>query len=369
MFTTSSRCSSLKRGKKTEGISAYSSSRCSSLPRNGIGNPYHPPTAPTQSESESEVPTHSSVRPSNAMVSLARRPLSAAVPAGNLLGIHLFRCPDAVGIVAKLSECIASRGGNIHSVDVFVPDDKPVFYSRSEFTYNPRLWPRHELHKDFLNLSRCFNAQTSTVRVPDLDPKYNISILASKQDHCLFDLLYRWQEGRLPVHINCVISNHDRPQDNHVRRFLQRHGIPYHYLPTAPANKREKEILELIQGTDFVVLARYMQILSENLLKAYGKDIINIHHGLLPSFKGGNPSRQAFSAGVKLIGATSHFVTPELDAGPIIEQMVERVSHRDTLQSFVVKSENLEKQCLAEAIKSYCELRVLPYELRKTVVF
>lgn len=109
--------------------------------------------------------------------------------------------------------------------------------------------------------------------------------------------------------------------------------------------------------------------MSESFLKAYGKDIINIHHGLLPSFKGGSPSRQAFNAGVKLIGATSHFVTPELDAGPIIEQMVERVSHRDTLQSFVVKSENLEKQCLAEAIKSYCELRVLPYELMKTVVF
>ncbi|KAF8652927.1 hypothetical protein HU200_062356 [Digitaria exilis] len=303
------------------------------------------------------------------MLSVARRPLSAAVPAGNLLGIHLFKCPDTVGIVAKLSERIASRGGNIHSVDVFVPDDKHVFYSRSEFTYNPKLWPRDELHKDFLNLSHYFSAQRSTVRVPDLDPKYKISVLASKQDHCLFDLLYRWREGRLPVDINCVISNHDRSEDNHVRRFLQRHGIPYHYLPTTSGNKREQEILELIQDTDFVVLARYMQILSESFLQSYGKDIINIHHGLLPSFKGGHPSRQAFNAGVKLIGATSHFVTTELDAGPIIEQMVERVSHRDTLQSFVVKSENLEKQCLAEAIKSYCELRVLPYELKKTVVF
>ncbi|CAN6273342.1 unnamed protein product [Urochloa humidicola] len=303
------------------------------------------------------------------MLSVARRPISGAVPAGNLLGIHLFKCPDTVGIVAKLSECIASRGGNIHSVDVFVPEDKHVFYSRSEFTYNPKLWPRDELHEDFLSISHFFSAQRSTVRVPDLDPKYKISILASKQDHCLFDLLYRWQEGRLPVDINCVISNHDRQEDNHVRRFLQRHGIPYHYLPTTPRNKREQEILELIEGTDFVVLARYMQILSESFLKSYGKDIINIHHGLLPSFKGGHPSRQAFNAGVKLIGATSHFVTNELDEGPIIEQMVERVSHRDTLQSFVVKSENLEKQCLAEAIKSYCELRVLPYELKKTVVF
>ncbi|GJN08033.1 hypothetical protein PR202_ga25918 [Eleusine coracana subsp. coracana] len=190
------------------------------------------------------------------MLPFARRPLS--IPEGNLLGIHLFQCPDKVGIVAKLSECIASRGGNMRRVDVFVPDDKPFYYSRSEFTYNPKLWPRDVLHDDFLRLSNHFNAQRSIVRVPDLDPKYKISILASKQ---------------------------------------------------------------------------------------------------------------AFNAGVKLIGATSHFVTPELDAGPIIEQMVERVSHRDTLQSFVVKSENLEKQCLAEAIKSYCELRVLPYEQNKTVVF
>jgi formyltetrahydrofolate deformylase len=109
-------------------------------------------------------------------------------------------------------------------------------------------------------VAHCFSAQRSTVRVPDLDPKYKISILASKQDHCLFDLLYRWQEGRLPVDIDCVISNHDRPQDNHVRRFLQRHGIPYHYLPTTSGDKSEQGILELIQSTDFVVLARYMQV-------------------------------------------------------------------------------------------------------------
>uniref|UniRef100_A0A804RBF0 Formyl transferase N-terminal domain-containing protein n=1 Tax=Zea mays TaxID=4577 RepID=A0A804RBF0_MAIZE len=329
----------------------------------------HQPPPPSLSLSQRYPPTHPSVHPmrwcrwraGRSPPPYLRATSSASISSG--APTPLASSPSSRNASPP---AVATSTASTSSSPTTNPSSTPAGI---EFTYNPRLWPRHELHKDFLNLSRCFNAQTSTVRVPDLDPKYNISILASKQDHCLFDLLYRWQEGRLPVHINCVISNHDRPQDNHVRRFLQRHGIPYHYLPTAPANKREKEILELIQGTDFVVLARYMQILSENLLKAYGKDIINIHHGLLPSFKGGNPSRQAFSAGVKLIGATSHFVTPELDAGPIIEQMVERVSHRDTLQSFVVKSENLEKQCLAEAIKSYCELRVLPYELRKTVVF
>ncbi|CAB4309986.1 unnamed protein product [Prunus armeniaca] len=271
-------------------------------------------------------------------------------------GIHVFHAPDAVGIVAKLSDCIASKGGNILGASVFVPENKHVFYSR-------------RMDEDFHKLLTTYSAMRSVVRVPDHDPKYKICILASKQDHCLVDLLHQWQEGRLPVDITCVISNHDRGPNTHVSHFLERHGIPYHYLQTTNADKREGEILELVQNTDFLVLARYMQILSGDFLKSYGKDVINIHHGLLPSFKGGKPSKQAFDAGVKLIGATSHFVTQELDAGPIIEQMVARVSHIDNLQSFVQKSENLEKQCLTKAIKSYCELRVLPYEDNKTVVF
>ncbi|PQQ13715.1 formyltetrahydrofolate deformylase 1 mitochondrial isoform X1 [Prunus yedoensis var. nudiflora] len=284
-------------------------------------------------------------------------------------GIHVFHAPDAVGIVAKLSDCIASKGGNILGASVFVPENKHVFYSRSEFIFDPIKWPRSEMDEDFDKLSTMYSAMRSVVRVPDQDPKYKICILASKQDHCLVDLLHQWQEGRLPVDITCVISNHDRGPNTHVSRFLERHGIPYHYLQTTNADKREGEILELVQNTDFLVLARYMQLLSGDFLKSYGKDVINIHHGLLPSFKGGKPSKQAFDAGVKLIGATSHFVTQELDAGPIIEQMVARVSHKDNLQSFVQKSENLEKQCLTKAIKSYCELRVLPYEDNKTVVF
>nr|GMD76444.1 formyltetrahydrofolate deformylase 1, mitochondrial [Ipomoea batatas] len=284
-------------------------------------------------------------------------------------GIHVFHCPDEVGIVAKLSDCIASRGGNILNADVFVPEDKHVFYSRSEFVFNPAKWPRGQMDEDFLKLSKMFNAMTSVVRVPTMDPKYKIAVLASKQDHCLVDLLHGWQDGRLPVQITCVISNHDRSSNTHVIRFLERHGIPYHYLQTSNDNKREGEILELVQDTDFLVLARYMQVLSGDFLSKYRKDIINIHHGLLPSFKGGKPARQAFDAGVKLIGATTHFVSEELDDGPIIEQMVERVSHRDNLRSFVQRSEELEKRCLAKAIKSYCELRVLPYERNKTVVF
>ncbi|KAK3039496.1 hypothetical protein RJ639_028078 [Escallonia herrerae] len=294
--------------------------------------------------------------------------LDSSTPSPSLThGIHVFHCPDEVGIVAKLSECIASRGGNIHVADIFVPENKNVFYSRSEFVFDPAKWPRVQMDEDFLKLSKIFNATKSVVRVPDLDPKFKIAVLASKQDHCLVDLLHGWQDGRLPVNISCIISNHERGPNTHVIRFLERHGIPYHHLDTS--SKREEEILGLVQDTDFLVLARYMQVLSGSFINNYGKDVINIHHGLLPSFKGGNPSRQAFVAGVKLIGATSHFVTEELDAGPIIEQMVERVSHRDNMRSFVQKSENLEKQCLAKAIRSYCELRVLPYEDNRTVVF
>ncbi|KNA22187.1 hypothetical protein SOVF_036400 [Spinacia oleracea] len=284
-------------------------------------------------------------------------------------GIHVFHCPDAVGIVAKLSECLASRGGNILGADVFVPEKKHVFYSRSEFVFDPSKWPREQMDEDFLEIAKMFNAMKSVVRVPDLDPKYKIAVFASKQDHCLVDLLHAWQDGKLPVDITRVISNHDRHPDSHVMRFLERQQVPYHFLKEIAGNEREEEILDLVQDTDFLVLARYMQILSADFLKRYGKDVINIHHGLLPSFKGGNPSRQAFDCGVKLIGATTHFVTEELDAGPIIEQMVERVSHRDNLRSFVQKSENLEKQCLSKAIKHYCELRVLPYLDNKTVVF
>nr|KAJ0197229.1 hypothetical protein LSAT_V11C700363160 [Lactuca sativa] len=257
----------------------------------------------------------------------------------------------------------------------------------NEFVFDPIKWQRKQMNEDFLDLSKMFNAVKSLVRVPSVDSKYKIALLASKQDHCLVDLLHAWQDGKLPVQISSVISNHDRVGNTHVMRFLERHEIPYHYLSKSKEKNVEDEILGLVEDTDFLVLARYMQVLSGNFLKRYGKDVINIHHGLLPSFKGGNPSRQAgsvfqfpnsvlsflcfyaFEAGVKLIGATTHFVTEELDGGPIIEQMVERVSHKDNLLSFIQKSENLEKQCLMKAIKSYCELRILPYQHNRTVVF
>uniref|UniRef100_A0A803PM92 ACT domain-containing protein n=1 Tax=Cannabis sativa TaxID=3483 RepID=A0A803PM92_CANSA len=156
--------------------------------------------------------------------------VDSSIPSSLTHGIHVFHCPDAVGIVAKLSECIASRGGNILGADVFVPEKKHVFYSRSEFIFDPAKWSRSQMEEDFLKLSTTFNAMKSVVRVPDQDPKYKIAILVSKQEHCLVDLLHQWQDGRLPVEITSVISNHDRAPNTHVFRFLQRHGIPYHYV-------------------------------------------------------------------------------------------------------------------------------------------
>ncbi|KAD5508050.1 hypothetical protein E3N88_15753 [Mikania micrantha] len=174
-------------------------------------------------------------------------------------GIHVLYCPDSVGIVAKISECIASRGGNILEADVFVPQNKNVFYSRSEFVFDPVKWPRAQMDEDVLKLSKKFNASKSVVRVPSIDPKYKIAVLASKQDHCLVDLLLAWQDGKLPIDISSIISNHDRIPNSHVMRFLERNEISYHYLPTTNENKREDEILQLVQDTDFLVLARYMQ--------------------------------------------------------------------------------------------------------------
>ncbi|KAJ7269448.1 hypothetical protein O6H91_11G009700 [Diphasiastrum complanatum] len=290
----------------------------------------------------------------------------------SLHGVHIFQCPDQLGVVAKISECIASHGANIVNTDLFIDFDGengPVFHSRSEFAFDPLQWPRAAMEEDAVNLAKLFNAQKSVIRVPGFDPNLKIAVLASAQDHCVVDLMHRWQGGQLPVQLTSVISNHQRGANTHVVRFLERHGIPYHYLPTSKTNNREEEILQIVSSTDFLVLARYMQILTPNFLERYGKDIINIHHGLLPSFRGSNPYKQAFKVGVKLIGATSHFVNEELDGGPIIEQMVDRVSHRDSLPMLAMKSENLEKQCLAKAIQYYCEQRILIYSSNRTIIF
>ncbi|GLT73984.1 hypothetical protein SLA2020_458080 [Shorea laevis] len=238
--------------------------------------------------------------PSESLVSY--RPRHPCLPLPEELNSYKMDC---ITIVVKLSDCIASRGKSILCADVFVPENKNVFYSRRNSFLFPLRWSWKKMDEDFLKVLKMFSATRSVVRVPDLDSKFKIAILVSKQDHCLVELLRGWQDGKLPVDITCVLSNHDRGSNTHVSHFLERNGIPYHYLHTTKENKREREILELVLDIDFLVLARYMQIFSGHFLRTYGKDVINIHHGLLPSFKGGHPSKHTFEAGVKLIGGKS----------------------------------------------------------------
>ncbi|GBG83661.1 hypothetical protein CBR_g37463 [Chara braunii] len=446
---------------------------------------------------------------------------------------------DKLGVVAKLSECVASNGANMITVDLhidFDASDAPIFYSRSEFSFDPLQWPREVMQAEFDEIARQLDASTSLLRVfgntmhgsPKGDPPMRMAILVSWQflnrrsrvqpgsgrhevsglrltgtirrvnrngPGALGSVVGRrprraaspverraaqrgrggvaerrgrgldstsegrkgtggrvafagrgstertrvvserghrqekggwnkegeggwgeedeeggrrmdgggrggrtWGEdraikeeggsredeegaaagrdegdsdggrrseqkgegGRAERMTEKTSSNHERQENTSVIRFLQRHNIPYYYLPTTKEDKREDDILEIVaENTDFLALARYMQVLSPEFLKKYSKDIINIHHGLLPSFKGANPYKQAYNAGVKLIGATSHFVTEELDDGPIIEQMTARVSHRDSLPSFARTSKILERQCFTNAIKYYCDYRIM----------
>jgi formyltetrahydrofolate deformylase len=205
-----------------------------------------------------------------------------------------------------------------------------------------------------------------TVRTFDSGYRMRMAIAVSKYDHCLLDLLYRVRIGELPVEISAVVSNHED-----LRLIVENQGVPFHALPKSghAKDQQEEAFLRWVgESSDFLVLARYMQILSSDFLQAYGKDVINIHHSFLPSFKGANPYRQAYERGVKLIGATAHYATADLDEGPIIAQSVERVTHRDDIESLKSVGRHLEQMALATAVKAHCEHRVIRLEQR-TVVF
>ncbi len=205
-----------------------------------------------------------------------------------------------------------------------------------------------------------------TWRVSYADQRKRMAIMVSKYDHCLLELLWRWRSGELEVEIPFVISNHETLQS-----VVEPMGIPYHYLPITKENKAEQEekLLGLLQGKiDFIVLARYMQILSSAVIAQYPSQIINIHHSFLPAFVGANPYKHAYERGVKLIGATGHYVTEELDQGPIIEQDVSRVSHRDNVQDLIAVGRDIERSVLARAVAAHAQDRVIAYE-NKTVVF
>ncbi|MDG2521305.1 formyltetrahydrofolate deformylase [Caulobacter segnis] len=277
--------------------------------------------------------------------------------------ILTLSCPDQRGIVSRVSTFLFERGCNILDAQQFDDQETGVFFMRVVF--DAKGADPQTLRDEFGALAGQLS-MTWTLR--DRTDRYRVMILASKSDHCLADLLYRWRIEELPMDISAVVSNHPRDIYPHVDLS----GLPFHHLPVSKATKleQEAELWKLIQETktDIVVLARYMQVLSDGLAAKLEGRCINIHHSFLPGFKGAKPYHQAHERGVKVIGASAHYVTADLDEGPIIEQDVERISHRDTPEDLVRKGRDIERRVLARALRWRLEDRVL-LNGKKTVVF
>jgi len=272
-------------------------------------------------------------------------------------------CQDRPGIVAAVSACLLQQDGNILDAQQFNDTETGLFFMRVAFDLPSEAEP--ELRTAFALLANGWGMAWS------LSPeaaRQRVMILVSKFDHCLEDLLYRARIGELPMDVSAVVSNHPR-ETYGLQDF---NGAPFHYLPVTAATKPQQEarILDLVREThtDLVVLARYMQILSTEMSAALRGRCINIHHSFLPGFKGAKPYHQAFDRGVKLIGATAHYVTEDLDEGPIIEQDVERISHRDRPDDLVRKGRDIERRVLARALRNHLAHRVI-INGKKTVVF
>lgn len=276
--------------------------------------------------------------------------------------ILIFQSKDQTGIVAHISGFLFEHGANIISADQYSTDfENGFFFMRIEFCWNQNQVTMETLQENFDKIATKLNAKWRMI--DNTSTRLKIGIMASQTDHCLAELLYRWRSGELKIDIPFVIVNHDVHKD-----LVSSYNIPYFYLPANSQDRQESTLLEMVKNTDCLVLARYMQILSDTFISQYGKDIINIHHSFLPSFKGANPYLQAYERGVKVIGATAHFVTHELDEGPIIEQTVEPVSHKDSVQDLINKGKHLEKLALARAVQLYCEYRIIRFQ-NKTVIF
>ncbi len=273
-------------------------------------------------------------------------------------------CPDQVGIVAAVSGFMASHKGWITEANHHADETSQRFFMRQEVIADSLDLDYATLQQEFGALAQKFQMDW---RISDSAQKKRVVIMVSKQEHCLYDLLARWQSQELDIDIPCVISNHDT-----FKGFVEWHGIPFHHVPVTPETKeaayaKVMSLFEAAQG-DVMVLARYMQILSPAMCEAYPGQIINIHHSFLPSFVGAKPYHQAFARGVKLIGATCHYVTSELDQGPIIEQDVIRIDHSDAPDDMVRYGKDIEKTVLARGLRYHLEDRVITHG-NKTVVF
>ncbi len=279
--------------------------------------------------------------------------------------VLLLHCPDKQGIIAAVTEFININKGNIIYLDQHVDKAEKVFFMRVEWELENFLIPRDKVKEYFdtllakkyqMDFEIYFHAQ-----------KPRMALFVSKQAHCLYDLLAHYEAGDWNVEIPLIISNH--PDMEHVAKKF---GIPYYCLPITKENKAEQEAkeMELLRQHDitFVVLARYMQIITPAMIEAYPNKIINIHHSFLPAFVGAKPYHAAFERGVKIIGATSHYVTEELDAGPIIKQDVARISHKDSIENLIRKGQDLEKVVLSRAVEKHIERKILVYK-NKTIVF
>ncbi len=275
----------------------------------------------------------------------------------------ILKCPDKRGIVTAVAGILADLDCNIEESSQFGDPDTGHFFMRLHFSA-PANTDLDTLRERFRPLARRYSMWWE---MRPQSQKTRVMIMVSKQDHCLADLLYRWRIGSLPIEITRVVSNHET-----CRKIVEREGLTYECLPISRSSKskQEKAVREIIEKdrVDLVILARYMQILSNRFANDYLGRIINIHHSFLPSFKGARPYHQAHARGVKIIGATAHYVTPELDEGPIIEQETERVSHNMSANELVVAGREIERRVLARAVKYHIEQRALINE-NKTVIF
>ncbi len=278
--------------------------------------------------------------------------------------ILLLSCPDQKGIVAEISRFIFERNGNIIHSDQHTDETTSTYFMRIEWELEGFKVGAESVEKEFEPVARKFEMDWS-LRFSKIAPR--MAIFVSKFDHCLYDLLLRWKSSEFRAEIPVIVSNH--PDLEGVAKYF---GVPFEYMAVTPETKEkvEEEQIALLKNNavDVVILARYMQILGGNFVAQFPNRIINIHHSFLPAFVGAKPYHQAYSRGVKIIGATSHYVTEELDKGPIIEQDVARVSHRDSIHDLIEKGQNLEKLVLARAVKLHLENKVLVFG-NKTVVF
>ena len=281
--------------------------------------------------------------------------------------ILLLHCPDAHGIITDVTKFITDNQGNIVDLDQYVDHIDNMFFMRLEWDLTDFIIPRDKIIEYFDTLYAQKYEMTFSLYFSDEKPR--MAIFVSKMSHCLYDLLARYKAGEWNVEIPCIVSNHED-----LRYIAEQFGIPYYVWSIRKDHSNKEEVeqaeMELLRNerVSFIVLARYMQIISDQMIEAYQHKIINIHHSFLPAFIGAKPYHQAWERGVKIVGATSHYITAELDAGPIIEQDVVRITHRDTPESLVLKGRDLEKIVLSRAVTKHIERKVLTYH-NKTIIF